>query len=105
MKVKDLNWKDNITEAGKANGLIELKSKDEALGLDFYISNHLSDLKPFTKNFRLIIVANRMYYVHDKYYTSIEECKKVSQKVYKKTIISAFFQKPNKKITNGTAKS
>ena len=42
-------------------------------------------LKPFTDKFRLIVVAGRMYYAHDKFYTSIEECKKVSQKVYKKT--------------------
>lgn len=93
MEVKDLIWKDNVSEIDKANGFIDLRSKDEALCLEFFISNTDHTLKPFTDKFRLILVVNRMYYAHDKFHPTIEECKKQSQELYRDIILNAFFKK------------
>ncbi len=103
MKVKDLIWKDNTSEVGKSNGLIDLRSTDKTLMLEFIIKNHDADLIPFTDKFKLGVVSDGMYYIHFKFYPTIDECKKASQKFYKRIILNTFFK--NQIKTNGTTKS
>lgn len=87
-EVKELIWKDNITELGKTENLFEIISNVKEIGLRYYIRNQKYSNQP----------VQGKYYFSCSYddimieCNSIDEAKEKAQEHFKQTIIKLFFK-------------
>lgn len=95
MKIKQLQWRDIVTQAGKKQGWVELSTYVKELSIIYYIKNHDYGLNQINDDFSL----------YDNYkklgnYTTIEQAKKAAQTHFKETVLKLFFEDKYKRIRN-----
>lgn len=88
MEIKELNWRDNITDFGKKQGLFEILSDVKELGITYHIRNY--------KYWGDRIVSNKYYFFETNGDTTIEcdtvdDAKLKAQEHFKQTILKLFF--------------
>ncbi len=87
MDIKKLNWRDNITDVGKEDGLFEILADVKELGITYHIRNY----KYFGDK-----IINK-YYIFTESDLEIVECdsielgKEIAQEHFKQKVLKLFF--------------
>ena len=87
MEIKELNWRDNITDLGKKRGLFEILSDVKELGITYHIRNY----KYWGDD-----VSNKYYFFQSNDVSMIEcdtvdDAKVKAQEHFKQTVLKLFF--------------
>jgi hypothetical protein len=87
MEIKKLNWRDNVTDVGKEQGLFEILSDVKELGITYHIRNY----KYWGDD-----VSNKYYFFQSNGDAMIEcdtidDAKLKAQEHFKQTVLKLFF--------------
>ena len=94
MKIKQLVWKDNITESGKSQGVFQIKSKVDALELIYSIKNFKDKQTiPIVSTKFMLLVSHGGDDILYKENITLEAAKKLAQKNFKEVVANLFFEK------------
>lgn len=89
MEIKKLNWRDNITDVGKEQGLFEILSDVKELRITYHIRNY----KYWGDS-----ISNKYYFFQENNESSVIECDTVedaklkAQEYFKQTVLKLFFE-------------
>lgn len=88
MEIKKLNWRDNVTDIGKKQGLFETLSDVKELGVTYHIRNY--------KYFGDKMEENKFYLMTERQLDAIEcdnieDAKLKAQEHFKQTVLKLFF--------------
>jgi hypothetical protein len=87
MKIKKLNWCDNVTKQGKLVGLFQIKSSAERINIYYSIQNNIEINNIYDDKF--FLVCDDEDYIEC---SSVEEAKNKAQEHFNKKILELFFE-------------
>ena len=87
MKIKKLNWIDNVTDLGKAQGLFEILANIKELGITYYIRNYEHWEGHASEKYYLSQSNINMITEHN----NVEDAKLKAQECFEETILKLFF--------------
>jgi hypothetical protein len=88
MNIKKLNWRDNITDVGKEQGLFEILSDVKELNITYHIRNWKYFGDKMEKD-KIYLMSERQFDVIE--CDNIEDAKLKAQEHFKQTVLKLFF--------------